>query len=158
MKMLMPESIKVETSPVLERQLRELIAHFDALSQRLMMNRPPPPGCDVECSPQEMRALGVLGRKGTVIMSDLAGMLSVPLSTTTHTIDKLVAKNLVDRTRPDGDRRVVQVGLSEKGKELHQSFLDFRLDMSRSMLDSLSPGEREIFLELMAKMTQPSKK
>jgi len=155
--MLMQESIKVEGSPVLERQLRELIAHFDALSQRMMMNRPPPPGLDVECSPQEMRALAVLGRKGAAIMSDLAGVLSVPLSTATHTIDKLVGKSLVERTRLDEDRRVVQVELSQKGKELHQSFLDFRMDMSRSMLDALSLGEREIFLELMAKMTKPAK-
>jgi len=155
----MQESIKTEivASPVLERQLRELIAHFDALSQRMMTNRPPPPGSDVECSPQEMRALSVLGRQGTAIMSDLAGTLHVPLSTATHTIDKLVNKGLVERTRPDDDRRVVQVGLSGKGKELHQTFLDFRLDMSRSMLDALSPGEREIFLELMAKMTKPGK-
>jgi DNA-binding MarR family transcriptional regulator len=156
MEMFMQESIKVD-SPVLERQLRELIAHFDALSQRMMMNRPPPPGFDVECSPQEMRALAMLGHKGTMIMSDFAGILSVPLSTATHTIDKLVNKNLVERTRPDGDRRVVQVGLSGKGKEMHQSFLDFRMDMSRSMLDALSHGEREIFLELMAKMTKPAK-
>jgi DNA-binding MarR family transcriptional regulator len=155
--MFMPESIKVESVPVLERQLRELIAHFDVLSQRMMTNRPPPPGFDVECSPQEMRALAMLGRKGTMIMSDLAGILSVPLSTATHTIDKLVSKNLVDRTRPDGDRRVVQVDLSARGKELHQSFLDFRMDMSRNMLDALSLGEREIFLELMAKMTRPVK-
>jgi hypothetical protein len=27
--------------------------------------------------------------------------------------------------------------------------------MGRNMLESLSPGEREIFLELMAKMTRP---
>jgi DNA-binding MarR family transcriptional regulator len=156
--MFMQESIKIEPSPVvLERQLRELIAHFDALSQRMMMNRPPPPGFDVECSPQEMRALAMLGLKGIMIMSDLAGILSVPLSTATHTIDKLVGKNLAERTRPDEDRRVVQVGLSAKGKELHQSFLDFRMDMSRNMLDALSPGEREIFLELMAKMTGPPK-
>ncbi len=153
----MQESIKTEVSPVMERQLRELISYFDTLSQRMMTNRPPPPGFDVECSPQEMRALAMLGHKGTMIMSDLAGILSVPLSTATHTIDKLVVKNLVERTRPDEDRRIVQVGLSGKGKELHQSFLDFRMDMSRNMLDALSLGEREIFLELMAKMTKPSK-
>jgi len=97
--------------------------------------------------------LVVLGRKGATIMSELAGVLDVPLSTTTHTIDKLVAKGLVDRTRLDEDRRIVQVGLSERGQELHRSFLDMRLAIGRSMLEALSPGEREIFLELMAKIT-----
>jgi DNA-binding MarR family transcriptional regulator len=62
----------------------------------------------------------------------------------------------VERTRVDEDRRIVQVALTEKGKHLHESFLECRLAMGRTMLEALSPGEREIFLELMAKMTQPT--
>jgi len=47
------------------------------------------------------------------------------------------------------------VGLSEKGKLVYGSFLECQFEMGRSMLEALSPGEREIFLELMAKMTRP---
>jgi DNA-binding MarR family transcriptional regulator len=121
-----------------------------------MLNRPPPPASDIECSPQEMRAMAILGHKNTSMMSDLAGLLNVSLSTATHTVDKLVSKGMVERTRADDDRRVVQVVLSKKGQELHQSFLDFRIAMGRSMLEALSPGEREIFLELMEKITRAS--
>jgi DNA-binding MarR family transcriptional regulator len=158
MKVLSVRTIVPETEPaarVSERQLLQLIAHFDALAQRLMVRRPPVPAPDIECSSQEMRALAVLGHKGSVIMSDLASILDVPLSTATHTVDRLVSKDLVVRERPAENRRIVQVELSKKGLEMHRSFMDCRLAMGRTMLEALSSGEREIFLELMAKMTRP---
>ena len=110
---------------------------------------------EIELSQQEFRLVAAIGHKGSAIMSDLAGILNVPLSTATHTVDKLVAKELVERGRADRDRRIVLVELSEKGRRLHQSCLECQLAMGRTMLEALSPGEREIFLELMAKMTQP---
>ena len=43
-----------------------------------------------ECSQQELKALAALGQRDTLTMGELAGMLRVPVSTATHTIDKLV--------------------------------------------------------------------
>ena len=139
----------------LDGQLNELIAHFDLLYRRLMVARPTTAASDVEVSRQEIRVVTVLGRRGTAIMSDLARALNLALSTATNTVDKLVNKDLVERTRVDEDRRIVQVGLSEKGKRFYDAFLECQLAMGRTMLEALSPGEREIFLELMAKMTRP---
>jgi DNA-binding MarR family transcriptional regulator len=147
----------VETSPALARQLRQLVGCFYELSERLMVRQPPRASLpEVELSHAEFRLVAALGHKDSAIMSDLAGMLNVPLSTATHTVDKLVAKGLVERGRADKDRRIVLVELSEKGRRLHQSCLECQLAMGRTMLEALSPGEREIFLELMAKMTQPA--
>lgn len=139
----------------LEGQLNELIAHFDVLYRRLMVTRPATAASEVEISRQEIRMVTVLGRKGTTIMSDLARALNLALSTATNTVDKLVSKDLVERTRVDEDRRIVQVALSEKGKRFYEACLECQLAMGRNMLEALSPGEREIFLELMAKMTRP---
>ena len=138
-----------------ERQLRQLISFFDILSHRLMLERPPGAGSEQELTRHETRVIMVLGAKGSSIMSDLARVLHLALSTATNTMDKLVAKGLVERGRLDEDRRIVQVTLTEKGSTLYRSFLDFQLAMGRNMLNALSPGEREIFLELMAKMTEP---
>jgi DNA-binding MarR family transcriptional regulator len=145
-----------EMPMTLERQLRQLIGYFDTLSQRLMVKRSPELSLDIEVSHQEIRAVVMLGRKESTIMSDLAGGLNLPLSTATHTMDKLVAKGLAERARANENRRTVRVLLTEKGRQLHGSILDFQLAMGRNMLEALSPGEREIFLELMAKMTQPA--
>jgi len=139
----------------LEAQLNELMAHFDVLYRRLTVARSASAASEVEISRQEIRVITVLGKKGTAIMSDLARGLNLALSTATNTVDKLVSKDLVERTRVDEDRRIVQVALSEKGKRFYEAVVECQLAMGRSMLEALSPGEREIFLELMAKMTQP---
>jgi DNA-binding MarR family transcriptional regulator len=144
-------------SPALERQVRQLVGCFYELSERLMVRQPSRAALpEVELSHREFRLVAALGHKGSAIMSDLASALHVPLSTATHTVDKLVAKELVARGRAERDRRIVLVELSERGRQLHQSCLDCQIAMGRTMLEALSPGEREIFLELMAKMTQPA--
>ncbi len=119
-----------------------------------MSHRPPPAEANEEISIQELKVLGLLGFRGRSIMSALAEALGVPLSTATHTVDKLVAKKLVERTRSEKDRRVVEVELSEEGRRRDKFFQEHRLAMIRNMLAALSPGEREIFLELMAKMAR----
>ena len=150
-------SPSAEISPPLARQLRQLVGCFYELSERLVVRQPPrSTQPEVELSQAEFRLIAVLGHKGNAIMSDLAAMLNVPMSTATHTVDKLVSKGLVERGRADRDRRIVLVALSEKGRQLHQSCLECQLAMGRTMLEALSPGEREIFLELMVKMTQPA--
>jgi DNA-binding MarR family transcriptional regulator len=150
----MGDQVTILAGTPVDRQLHELVNHFDILYRRLVSKRPPTATSDLEVSRQESRAIMVLG-KGSTMMSDLARDLNLALSTATNLIDKLVAKGLVERTRVDEDRRIVQVGLSEKGRLVFTSFLECQLAMGRSMLEALSPGEREIFLELMAKMTRP---
>ena len=93
----------------------------------------------------------------SMMMSSLAEALVVPLSTATHTVDRLVAKGLVLRVRSEEDRRVVQVEMSDYGRKLQESFRDKRKLMACSWLEPLSSGEREIFLELMSKITRLAK-
>ena len=90
-------------------------------------------------------------------MTDFAGELGVPLSTATHTVDRLVAKDLVMRLRSAKDRRVVQVELSDMGKALHAELRSRHQAMARNWLAPLSPAERETFLKLMAKIAQGAK-
>jgi MarR family transcriptional regulator, organic hydroperoxide resistance regulator len=139
----------------LDQQSSRLLGYFDALFRRLMLTRP---GKEEECAPEmsreEMRTLIVLGTAGRVTMTSLADGLGVPLSTATHTIDRLVAKSLAVRTRSEQDRRIVHVEISDLGKTLQANLRVKHLAMARSWLEPLSPGEREIFLELMGKITQ----
>src|ERR1700733_3905236 len=114
---------KAKAAPI-ERQLRELIAHFDSLYRRLMLKRPPV-ASNIEVSQQEIRVIALLGR-GPSIMRDLAGALNLALSTATNTIDRLVEKELAQRTRVAEDRRIVQGALIDKGKHLHEFFLEGR--------------------------------
>jgi DNA-binding MarR family transcriptional regulator len=144
----------------LERQSGQLLGYLDALFRRLVLQRPPAspgPANDepgFECSREEMRALILLGSSGRTIMRDFAGELGVPLSTATHTIDRLVAKGLVVRVRSEQDRRVVLVEMSGIGMAFQTALRARHHSMARSWLTPLSPAERETFLGLMAKITQ----
>jgi hypothetical protein len=52
---------------------------------------------------------------------------------------------------------VVQVELSAEGKRTCRIIFEHRLAFGQSMLAALSRGEREIFLELMAKIASQAK-
>ena len=136
----------------LEKQLRQFVAHMDALTDRLRPVRRPQDVGEPECSQPELRALAAIGQRDTLAMSDLAAILNVPLSTATHTIDKLVAKDLVERKHVKHDRRVVQVAFSRKGRRIHRFVVASRLAASRTLLEALKPQERRAFLQHMKKI------
>ena len=120
----------------------------------MMLNRKHADEPQFEISREEIRALIILDSENPrVTMSSLADALGVPLSTATHTVDRLVAKRLVERKRSEEDRRVVEVEMSAYGRELQESFRGKRRLVAKSWLEPLSPKERDIFLELMAKIT-----
>jgi DNA-binding MarR family transcriptional regulator len=137
----------------LERQSRQLLGYLDALFRRLVVPRRGADEPSFDCSREEIRALILLGTSGRTIMSDFAGQLGVPLSTATHTIDRLVAKRLVVRVRSEVDRRIVQVEMSEVGKAFQTALRARHQAMARGWLTPLSPAERETFLGLLAKIT-----
>jgi DNA-binding MarR family transcriptional regulator len=144
---------QIEAIP--DQQLRELIGHFALIYQGLMVTRPSASVPDPEVSHKEFQAVLMLGIKDWTTMGEVARVLHLPLSTATNVADRLLAKGLVERERSVENRRTVRVGLTAKGREVYQHFVEFQLTMARNMLGALRPGEREIFLELMAKMTRP---
>jgi MarR family transcriptional regulator, organic hydroperoxide resistance regulator len=141
----------------LDRQSSELLGYLDSLFRKLMLPRrsaeESPDEPSLEISREEIRALIILDSGQRIIMSNLAEALGVPLSTATHTVDRLVAKALVVRNRSEKDRRVVQVEMSDYGRKLQASHTEKRRFMARSWLEPLTSTEREIFLKLMDKIT-----
>lgn len=136
----------------LERQSRELLGCLDALFRRLVLPRLIAEEPTFDCSREEIRALILLRTSGRTIMTDFASDLGVPLSTATHTIDRLVRKGLVVRVRSEQDRRVVQVEMSPVGLAFQDALRSRHQAMARSWLAPLGPSEREMFLDLMAKV------
>jgi DNA-binding MarR family transcriptional regulator len=139
--------------PTLDHQSARLLGFLDTLFRRLMLPRRTGDDAALEISREEIRAMVILDSGEPIMMSSLAESLAVPLSTATHTVDRLVAKGLVSRNRSEEDRRVVQVEMSEYGRKLQESFRDKRRLMACSWLEPLSNGERETFLDLMSKIT-----
>ena len=137
-----------------DEQSKRLVASLEALFHRMMLSPPPTDRPALDCTREEIRAMIAISLRAEMTMSDLAEALAVPLSTATHTVDKLVAKELAVRTRSEQDRRLVLVGMSEAGRKVQQGMRARHQVMARNWLLPLSAGEREIFLELMAKITR----
>ena len=141
-----------------DRQSARLLGYLDTLFHRLMLPRKTgDEAALVEISREEIRALVILDTGEPIMMSSLAESLAVPLSTATHTVDRLVAKGLVLRNRSEEDRRVVRVEMSDRGRKLQEEFREKRKLMACSWLEPLSGDEREVFLELMSKITRLAK-
>jgi DNA-binding MarR family transcriptional regulator len=134
-----------------ERQARELMLRMTRIIESIIIpGKHPLP--DLAVTPREIKVMILLGDKGETTMTELAAAIDAPLSTVTRIADKLERKGLIKRSRSDRDRRIVVVAASEKGQMLHNSMREDQLAVSHKMLELLGSDEREVLLELMAKM------
>jgi DNA-binding MarR family transcriptional regulator len=107
-----------------------------------------------ELRAKEWETLSAIDFRGGLMMSALAKSLGVQLSSATRTVDGLIKKRLVVRSRIESDRRVVRVELSENGLKHQAAVWEERVAMGHDMLVPLSPRERKIFLHLMNKIAR----
>ncbi len=61
-----------------------------------------------------------LARKGPLKMSELAQILGLTAGAVTASSDKLIDNGYVTRIRDEQDRRIVYLGITDKGRELMQ--------------------------------------
>ncbi|MBI2787744.1 MAG: MarR family transcriptional regulator [Elusimicrobia bacterium] len=107
---------------------------------------------------QEVRVLRAVGRQECCPMSGLADMICLSLSSATGLIDRLVSKKLVKRDRSSEDRRVVQVELTEQGRELNEEAMAGPVEFARGMLKGLNADEQDALVSLFGKISELIKK
>ncbi len=138
-------------------RLKEQTSRLYALFSELLAKPPEPEAFpELELSHREVHILDLIHRRGGQTMSELAARMATPLSTLTRVVDRLHKKGLIERVRQESDRRVVQVELSELGHRFGAHFESCQRQLVQKMLEPLSLGEREILLELMAKLVAAS--
>lgn len=72
-----------------------------------------------------------------VPIGELSRQFELSPSTVTAHMDSLEAKKLTRRLREDEDRRVVQVELTERGKDFVEILIDSRIQVLRNALEGL---------------------
>lgn len=91
---------------------------------------------------------------GSRRMSALAECAETSQASLTGIVDRLEDRGLVQRSRSAEDRRVVDVSLSEAGREeLFASRTAF-IARLENVLSPLDASERSVFLELLRKLTE----
>lgn len=108
---------------------------------------------DASISKPELLALEAISREEGLMMSDLGRKLDISLSTATGIIDRLIEKKLVKRERNGGDRRVVRVVLTDKGRRTNLTYQKQKKEIFARMLGALSSGEQEQLIHILEKIS-----
>ena len=84
--------------------------------------------------------------------TDIARLLGVPATTTTSATDRLVRRGLVERHRPEEDRRAVALQPTAAGEALMEKLMRTYKGLYAQMLAPLAPDERDVLIQLMSKI------
>lgn len=132
----------------LEELARELIRRFDVLAHEFLI-----PQQSANLSRGETTLLAFLVEHGPATMSEVSSLLGMALSSTTGLVDRLVERRLVERARPESDRRTVRVLLTTRGRRALENYAADRIRLAEGMLERLAPRERKVLLGFFRKMT-----
>ncbi len=105
--------------------------------------------CETEITLPQYRALVVLSARGPQRVADLAEALDVLPSTATRMCDRLVAKQLLRRTRSPQDRRSVKVAVTADGRQLVDRISETRRRELQRILSQLPPAGRPAVVEAL---------
>ena len=97
----------------------------------------------------------VLTEPGEWNVRKITEELRAPISTISSALDRLEKRDLIIRVRKPGDRRMVHIELSAKGRRLANKLLAAHIENCRAMLVALSPEQRMELIRL-ASLTIPS--
>jgi DNA-binding MarR family transcriptional regulator len=101
-----------------------------------------------------MRAMGVLRKRPGATLSVLSDQLALTLSATSRLVECLVAKGLVARVVPEGNRRTVSLQLTPAGEKARaKAFLLAQRELAKS-LQTLTAAERQTLHQSMARLSQ----
>lgn len=112
------------------------------------------PDCRESFSRSEIAVIDTLGAEGSITMGALAARVRMPLSTVTRVVDRLVARKLVQRERPEENRRIVRVALATGGQAFYQAALKSRIAGAQRMLARLTTEEQRELIRLFQKIAK----
>ena len=87
-------------------------------------------------------------------MTSVARELEVTTGTLTISVNSLVKKGYVNRTRSEEDRRVVLVSLSKKGQKAYLHHRKFHEEMIDAVLKDLTEEEQGALENALLKLTR----
>ncbi|MGA7615606.1 MAG: MarR family transcriptional regulator [Thermoanaerobaculia bacterium] len=138
----------IEQESELALKARELMSHIETLGSRFLQLEK-----KIDLSRSEALLLRFIAGHGRTSMSELSSQLDLACSSSTGIVDRLVERGLVERFRPQENRRTVLVELTTRGRHLHQKIGEERASLGTAMLEPLDPHEREQLLDLFRKIT-----
>ncbi|MDD3598552.1 MAG: MarR family transcriptional regulator [Bacillota bacterium] len=100
----------------------------------------------------EIHVIEAIGTDEPKSMSEVASGLGVTLGTLTASVNRLVHKGVVSRYRPEEDRRVVLVTLTEEGRVAHSIHERFHRRMIDGILKDLDDESQDAIIMAAEKL------
>ena len=92
--------------------------------------------------------------QGPLYMQEVAERLNVANSTITRSVDRLVARGLIERQMGERDRRSIQIGLTASGKELLTAIQSEIITDNRAILEALPEDVRDHVIETIERLSE----
>lgn len=105
-----------------------------------------------DVTPNEVKVLYIIGLSNTKSMTEIADELKVTRGTLSITIDSLVKKGYVIRTRHKQDRRVIIVYLTNKSIDVVKIYGKFYFELLKSLIKQLEREKVNVVEEILSKL------
>jgi len=107
-----------------------------------------------DITPNEAKILHLIGTLENKSMSEIADKLKVTYGTLSTTINSLVKKGYLIRTRHKPDRRVIVLYLTKKCTDIIKRHEIFHFELINQLITSLSREKVIILSEILSKLNQ----
>ncbi|MDR2464930.1 MAG: MarR family transcriptional regulator [Streptococcaceae bacterium] len=105
-----------------------------------------------DISIKEMHIIDAIGLHQNKTTTEVAKVVMVTVGTMTVAINNLVKKGYVERIRSNFDRRVVNLGLTHKGKIVYRIHQTFHKKMVRNILKDMEDVEGETLIKALCNL------
>jgi DNA-binding MarR family transcriptional regulator len=140
----------------MEKKAKELSKYIGELTRKFMFMKAEVVPPEYEFNMRELLFIIYLGWRESCKMSEVAEHMGLAMSTATGIADRLVHKDLIRRNRSEEDRRLVEVELTPKGREVYEWHTRQHIHLSRTILESLDQSDQEALIVLMRKIVENS--
>ncbi|KAB2685792.1 MarR family winged helix-turn-helix transcriptional regulator [Brucella pseudogrignonensis] len=96
----------------------------------------------------DIQALLYIDEHPGCTLGDVARHLQVALTTMSSSVDRLVRREIIQRQRPETNRRSVALSLTDKGHQVVAGYIDGYRASCKAMLEALDPADQIRFLHL----------
>lgn len=101
---------------------------------------------------REWRLILVLAQDGPLLSSELARRSRIERARTSAAISQMVSAGLAQRVPRAGDRRFVEIHLTDKARDIFDSLFPEVLRLNERMLSVLSADEARVFVSLLERL------
>lgn len=99
-------------------------------------------------NPLDIQALLFIDDHPQCSLGDVARHLQVALTTMSSSADRLVRREMIERRRPEANRRSVALTIRDKGQQVVAGYIDGYRACCEAMLRALDPVDHTEFLRL----------